>query len=169
VVRETCLPLAKDGPEVDATKMLLVDCLRAQGLVVSHEADAHIAADGERIEPIRISESRLAFALPAGAETILLRSHVFVPASVDPESLDVRELGLCLKRLQIDGEDIALDHGSALDRGWQAAEHEGGAFARRWTTGAAVLPAGARVLILDLAGRGSYWRAAEDIATALFG
>lgn len=38
--------------------------------------------------------------------------------------------------------------------GWQAAERAGGAFVRRWTKGAAPLPEGARIVILDATGRG---------------
>ena len=100
---ETCLPLVKEGPQVvdDEGAAARASC-RARSCV-NQEADAHIVVDGLRVEPIRLSETRLAFALPAGGREIALRSNVFVPAHTVAESADPRELGLCVGRLQIDG------------------------------------------------------------------
>ncbi len=86
--------------------------------------------------------------------------RTFVPAQISADAADLRELGLCVRRLSIDGEDVALD-ADALS-GWNEAERSAGGFTHRWTRGAAPLPAGARFVIVDLAGRGSYWRAPRD-------
>ena len=113
------------------------------------------------IEPVRLSETRLAFALPRGAGRITLRSNVFVPAHTRPENSDPRELGLCVARLQIDGDEIPLGREACLGEGWREAEYQNETFVRRWTNGAADLPLGVRFVIVDLGGRGYYWRAPE--------
>jgi hypothetical protein len=68
--------------------------------------------------------------------------------------------------LQIDGAEVALDGDETCAVGWREAEFAGGRFAHRWTTGATPLPTGARIVILDLAGVGYYWRAPVDNAVA---
>ena len=157
-VRETCLPLIEDGPQIAAKRAKLVGRLGEQGVELTTNGDAHILADGRRIEPIRIDARRLAFALPADCASIVLRSRRFTPAHVDSDSRDFRELGLCVARLQVDGDDMALDDSSLDDAGWQEAEHEGGRLVHRWTSGAAPLPSGARLIFVELAGDGCYWR-----------
>jgi hypothetical protein len=119
-------------------------------------------ADGRRIEPIRLAPTRQAFLVPEGARRGALRSRLFSPAGTTPDSAETRELGLSLARLQIDGEYVDLADDAALGAGWHAAETENGAFARRWTRGEVDLPAGARLLVVDLAEQGVYWRASRD-------
>ncbi len=111
--------------------------------------------DGRRIEPIQLSQTRLAFFLPADGREIALRSKVFIPAHTVADSADTRTLGLCVGRLQIDGAAVVL--GGAFGPGWHEAVYADGCFSHRWTSGATPLPAGARVVIVDLAGVGSYW------------
>ena len=111
---DTCLPLVKTGAEVVAAKARLRERLFAQGHGVTSEADAHVAVDSQRIEPIRLSPTRLGFVLPQGGRDIVLRSNVFVPAHTLTENPDQRELGLCLARLQIDGCAVALDSDGRL-------------------------------------------------------
>ena len=124
-------------------------------------ADAHVLADGRRIEPIWLSETRLAFALPEGCPSLILKSNTFVPAHTRAESFDDRELGLCVARLQIDGDEVALEDATPFARDWFGPETEEGKFVRRWTRGEALLPAGARLAMVDLAGHGYYWREAD--------
>jgi hypothetical protein len=159
---ETCLPLIKEGPQIVAVKAGLLARLFNQGYSVDRDADAHILVDGRRIEPIRFSETRLAFLLPPDGREILLCSEVHIPGHVLAESCDGRELGLAVGRMQIDGEAFSLDEDEACGSGWRAAEFDGGRFARRWTQGAATLPAGARCVIIELAGWGEYWRHHQD-------
>jgi len=166
---ETSLPLMKQEPPVVRTKARLLARLAEQGDCVNHEADAHIVVDGLRVDPIRLSDARLAFVLPAGGREIALRSNTFLPAHTVAESFDTRELGLCVSRLQIDGEAVAINQVEARASARHDVECVDGRFAHRWTHGATPLPAGAQIVIVDLAGVGYYWRALEDTAAAMFG
>jgi len=155
---DTCLPLALDGPPVAAAKARLLARLAVQGQEITGEADAHIVIDGLSVAPIRLGERRLAFELPATRGEISLRSRAFTPAHSVAESDDLRSLGLCVGALQIDGSTVALGRDGACASGWHEAEYEGDIFTHRWTTGATPMPAGARVVIVDLAGAGYYRR-----------
>ena len=162
--RETCLPLLGTRCEIAPAKARVLARLFEQGHELTREADAHVAADGRRIEPIRLSETRLAFALPAGRESVVLKSNAFIPAHALAESGDERELGLCVARLQIDGDDIVLEDEALAAFGWHRPEREAGRFQRRWTRGEVLLPAGTRLVLIDLAGRGHYWREPSPVA-----
>jgi hypothetical protein len=166
---QTRQPLVKEGPEVAATKARLIERLKARGYALTGEAEAHLVADGQKLQPVRLSETRLAFVLPADVKMIVLRSKNFVPAQTMAMSTDTRKLGLCVGRLQIDGEDLALDRDDAFGAGWHEAECRDGNYPQRWTTGAAVLPAGARFIIVDFSGPSLYWREPNDNVMALFG
>ena len=72
-----------------------------------------------------------------------------------------------MSRLQIDGDAVALGADAVFGDGWHEAEFADGRFTHRWTTGATTLPAGARIVILDLAGVGYYWRDASGGVAAL--
>jgi Hint domain/Subtilase family len=157
---DTCLPLANQGPEVERTKALLLARLAERGHEVVEEADAHVVVDGLSVSPMRLSPTRLAFVLPEGGRDIQLRSKTFVPAEVTPESMDRRELGLCIGRLDIDGERVEPCGAPGL--GWREPEIANGRFRHRWTSGATPLPSGARIVIVELAGFGKYWRSVEE-------
>ena len=145
-------------------KTRLLARLEALGYVIGDDADPHIVADGRRIEPIPLGESRLGFALPAGCQQIALMSRTFTPAQLSAESVDLRELGLCVRRLSIDGDDFALDADALA--GWNEAERACGAFSHRWTRGGARLPAGVRFVLVDIAGPGRFWRAPRAFQAA---
>ena len=123
--------------------------------------------DAEILYRYRTPETRLAFALPPGGVKITLRSNRCAPAHVVAESSDVRELGLCVGRLRIDGFPVSLDSDETCGAGWHGAELTDGRFSHRWTTGAMPLPACTRIVILDLAGVGYYWRSTDGRAVAL--
>ena len=125
---------------------------------------APLCAHGARVAPTRLGDTRLAFLAPEGARALRLMSDAFVPAQACDEAQDVRTLGLCVSRVQIDGAELALQ--GDLGPGWHDAEFEAGAFAHRWTDGAAQLPPGARLIVVDLAGQGWYWRAPAERLTA---
>ncbi|MBB4196769.1 hypothetical protein CCR94_20820 [Rhodoblastus sphagnicola] len=166
---DTCLPLLKHGPQVAAAKARLIARLKQQGFALTPDTQAHILADGRKIEPVWLSPSRMFFVVPEGAKDIALMSKTFTPAHATPDSYDTRELGLCVERLQIDGADVALERDDALGAGWREAECDDGAFARRWTDGRARLPASGRLFMIDLGGEGRYWREPTDNVVALFG
>ena len=158
---QACLPLVFDGPAVTVAKARLRLRLQEQGWRLDEDADPHVVVDGLRIEPIRLSQTRLAFALPPGGREIALRSRVFVPAHTLPESADLRRLGLCVGALEIDGRALALERDEVCASGWQDWEIDAGGFSHRWTNGQTPLPPGARMVVVDLAGSGRYWRRAE--------
>jgi autotransporter passenger strand-loop-strand repeat protein len=159
---DTCLPLIKGGLRVVQTKARLIARLVEQGHEINSEAGAHVVVDGLHIEPTRLSQTLVGFELPDGGQKIALRSRTFIPAHTVAASEDLRELGLCVGRLQIDGKTIALEGDEFCGVGWHEAEYAGKGFAHRWTNGAAPLPAGARKVLIDLAGDGYYWRAPAD-------
>jgi hypothetical protein len=167
---QTCLPLILEGHEITQSRRLLLERAAALGHVITSQDDLHIIADQKRIEPVRVSDTRRFFALPEGCQNIRLRSRQFVPAHVNPDSGDWRELGICVGRLQIDGQDIALDQDEAFTSGWHQVEKLSGNFRQRWTHGVTKLPAGCRLIVIDTAGRGHYWSERyEDNVIALFG
>ena len=165
---DTCLPLVKQGPAVERAKNQLRDRLLEQGYQLTADAAPHVRAGRSRVEPVWLSESRMAFQLPEGHGDVILHSDVFVPAHMLPENSDTRALGLCVTRLMIDGDLVPVDD-ARLSEGWGQVEDTNGGSAWRWTEGAARLPAGARIVIVDLGGAGLYWRAPVDAVVALFG
>ena len=158
---DTCLPLALEGPAMTATRARLLARVAAQGFGLTHDADPHILVDGRRVEPMWLGRTRLAFALPPGGREIALHSRAFIPAHVVADTTDPRALGLCVGALQIDGAHMTLSRRHAPMPGWHEAEFDGGRFLHRWTDGAAPLRPGARVVIVDLAGEGTYRVAPE--------
>jgi hypothetical protein len=164
---ETCLPLVTQGPAVVAVRARLLARLFEQGYSLDRQAEAHVVIDGRRIEPIRLSQKRLSFLLPAGGREITLRSKTFVPAQADACNADWRELGLAVGRLWIDGEAVSLDRDEACGSGWRPAECESGRFQRRWTHGAVRLRAGARSVLVELADFGQYWREPKNSDEAM--
>jgi hypothetical protein len=160
---ETCAPLIMEGPVLEGVRASLLARAQQQfGYQVTAESDAHILADGQRIVPIFLSPDRLAFMLPAQCSTIELHSRSFVPAHVQPASNDLRSLGLCVGRLQVDGNDLSLDDDSAFSEGWYPCECADAGTGWRWTRGQAALPSNSRLIVIDLHGRGYYWRTQPD-------
>jgi Hint domain len=163
---DTCLPFAVEGAHVTFAKSQLLAHLADQGYAVVNDPDPHVLADGRRIDPIQLAEKRLAFALPADAAEITLMSKVFVPMQTRADSADARELGVCIGHMEIDGDPIALDSDELDASGWQPAELDNGHF-YRWTRGAAPLRAGTRIIIIEIAGEGYYWRDPVDNVVTL--
>ena len=160
---DTCLPLVKEGQEVTRVKTALLERLGYVGYVTTSEADIHVMADRRRIEPIELGARRFAFVLPPR-----LRRHSIKVAHVHSrlypsQSIDNRSLGICIKRLQIDGETIALNSEALLSSSWHGLETD-----QRWTRGSAQLPANSRLVVIDLAAPGRYWREPGDNVVALF-
>ncbi len=163
---ESCLPFAIEGAHVAVTKSRLLAHLADQGYTVVSDPDAHVLADGRRIDPIQLAEKRLAFALPPDAAEITLMSRAFVPMQTRADSSDARKLGLCIGHMEIDGDPIPLDSEELGANGWHPAELENG-HVYRWTRGAAPLRAGTRIVIVEIAGEGYYWRDPVDNVVTL--
>jgi hypothetical protein len=160
--------LALEGPAVQSAKAALLARAQELGYLLTEDADLHVVADGTRIEPMYLAEKRLAFILPASA-TIELRCRCFVPAHVDPASNDRRSLGACLKRLQLDGVDVALEDEAAFALGWHALERDPQGQPWRWSRDRALLPAGTRLIVIELRESGHYWAEPASGAIASFG
>lgn len=94
-----------------------------------------------------------------------MKSRTFVPAHTMPESSDERLLGIAVKRLQLDGEDVALDDAAFFGADWHKLD---GApdIPHRWTTGDARLPSNLRLVVLDLCVAGRYLLDPPDHALA---
>ncbi len=150
---EFCRPLHDRGVVLEKARAALMTRAAELGHTVTTttDADTHVVADGERIAPLWLTKTRACFVLPAGRKAARLRSRAFVPAHVSAASIDRRRLGVCLVGLQVDGERKALD--TLTGRGWHRTEDGG---VRRWSNGDALLPQGARVVILDLGGSAHY-------------
>ena len=129
--------------------------------MITSESDLHVTADNERFEPIRLREDRLAFALPPDCRDIQIVSRTFVPGHTQAESADTRALGICVKRLQIDGMNVALDDASHFHDGWHDCEP-----GHRWTQGRAYLRPKTQLVVIELAGRGCYWKDEPESAFA---
>jgi hypothetical protein len=155
---DTCLPLEDDGETVAATRAALVARAASLGHVWSNAHDLHAMAGGVRIEAVKLGPARFGFLFEAGARDIRLVSRLWCPAQSDLVSSDVRLLGVCIARLQVDGSDVPLAVGA-----WHEAEDGG----RRWTAGDIVLAEGARMAIVDLLGEGRYHTAPARAALSV--
>jgi hypothetical protein len=146
---DTCLPLVTAGPVLHKAKAALLQRLATLGHRLTDDSGVHLIADGKQIWPIKLRDDCLCFVLPEGCKVIRLSSQTFVPAHVMPETTDPRELGVCVSRLQINGNDLRLD---GLKEGWHKHETD-----HRWSDGYAELPEGARLVVIGLVGQGLYW------------
>ncbi len=161
---ETCAPMVHEGSALKAAKALLLR--RAQdafGWQVSREPDLHVLADGAAIAGAASGRVHR-FALPAGCRELRLVSRRWVPAEMLSGSTDMRVLGVCVRRLVLDGRQLALDD-AALSDGWDKPERDDHG-AQRWTTGSAVLPPGARSLVVELDGLFAAWSDPEPATSA---
>ncbi len=127
-----CAPLVTEGDVVVALRQTLL---------------AHAEALGYRLSPepqVRLTPA------PTG---IWLASRSFVPAHVDPASVDRRRLGVAVTAIRANGVSIPLDD-PRLAAGWHPAEA-----GWRWTTGDAhlTLPPDSRVAVSLAAAGALYW------------
>jgi len=167
---ETCVPIVKDGPVVQKTKETLLARAAELGYVLTEDADVHIIADGERIDPVRSGAKQLTFKLPE-ASSIELRSRSFIPTQINPANDDPRALGICVARLELDGMEVALTDESACAHGWHLLEGNADGPQWRWSTGRTPLPERTRLVVIDIGHSGRcYWEEQEkSTGAALFG
>ena len=166
---ETCVPLVMEGPVVQRTKAALLARAGALGYGLTEDADLHIMADGQRLDPVPLSEKRVAFMLPAAHSTIELRCRRFTPAQINPASDDQRSLGVCVERLQFDGAEVALEDEAAFALGWHMLESNPNGKSWRWSKDRMPLPAGIRLVVIEMCHQGQYWTAPKLTDIALFG
>ena len=166
---DTCVPLVLEGPAVQHAKASLLARAQALGHVITEDPHLHVMADGKRIEPEHLSPTRRAFLLPAERSSIELRCRSFIPAHVLPASDDQRSLGICVSRLQLDGADVALEDEAAFALGSHALEGDSEGHHWRWSHDRTPLPAGTRLIVIDIRGPGYYWAERSSAVIALFG
>jgi hypothetical protein len=169
---ETCVPVVKEGPVIERAKAALLARAEVLGYALTEDPDLHVLADGQRIAPVRLSDKRVAFMLPAAHASIALRCRRFTPAQMNPSNDDVRVLGICVQRLQLDGAEVALEDEAAFAQGWHALERSGSPQGQpwRWSQDRMPLPVGTRLLVIDLCHQGShYWTRPASTVVALFG
>jgi hypothetical protein len=160
--RETCVPLAIEGPALVRARARVLRRAQELGYAITHDAGVHVLADGDRIDPMTLGEGRIAFVIPAARRSIELRCRTFVPSHVDAASLDERQLGVAVGRLQIDGIDWPLDDATRFPEGWHGLEMFADGSRQRWSSGCTRLPAGTRLVVIDIAGRSYCWREPEQ-------
>jgi hypothetical protein len=165
-----CVPLVMQGPAIERAKAALLARAQALGYVLTEDAGVHINADGKRIEPVRLSEKRLAFLLSGEFSSIELRCRTCIPAQIYPENTDERQLGIAINRLQLDGAEVALEDEATFALGWHPLERNAQGETWRWSEERVVLPPGTRLVIIDLCHEGPhYWSQPANAAIALFG
>jgi hypothetical protein len=160
--RDACAPLVWQGPALAAVRARLAARAWRIGWALTEQPDLRVIAGGRTIRPTA-QDGAFAFALPANAGDICLRSRSTVPAHILADNTDTRVLGVAVTKLAFDGRQVPLDC-DALGGGWLAPEA-----GLRWTNGAAMLRAdGARRLELGLAGlRLPYWLTPDDADAAV--
>lgn len=167
---QTCLPLILEGEVVRRAKTRLIGRVQQLGHTISSDAKVHLLADGKRLDPVHLGEQRLVFTVPDGCASLELRCRSYVPAHVDARSADSRSLGICVRRLQLNGGDVELDDRTVFGAGWYALEGEVGGSRWRWSRERAPLPSSARLVLIDVCGQRYYWDApatpAQDTACA---
>jgi hypothetical protein len=126
--------------------------------VLTDDADVHVVADGRRIDAVRSGAQQLTVRLPVTASSIELHSRSFVPAQINLAKDDPRKLGICVARLELDGIKVALADESTFARGWHLLEGNADGPHWRWSTGRTVLPAGTRLVVINIGHSGRcYW------------
>jgi hypothetical protein len=161
---ETCVPLVMEGEALVQARATVRDRAQALGYRITAHTGLHVLADGQRIDAVELAGHRYAFWIPPKRRKIELCSRTFIPQGVDPLSHDDRPLGVCVGRLQIDGEDMALADDTKFAFGWHKIEVYPDGHSQRWSQERAALPAGARIVILEIVGRSYCWEkpATED-------
>lgn len=137
-----CRPLVQDGPVVSGIRDQLQRRMQAMGWTLSSEPDLHLVADGRRIDA-EVTGDVARFTVPAGTQTLRIRSKSFVPREVYADSGDGRQLGVPLKGIAVsDGLDaqrtLAMDDMSLGD-GFSFFQKDE-VLTWRWTDGDAALP-----------------------------
>jgi hypothetical protein len=162
---ETCLPLLRDGRELERTRSALYDRVLALGYELTDDADLHLIADGRRFDAVRLGESIYGCILPKGCRDIALGSRSFIPSAREFDHPDIRRLGVCVSRVEVDGRVLLLEDDAQFPLGWWPFEQHDNGDRVRWTDGEASLPASTRVVRIDLVGRPQYL--AEPVGEAM--
>jgi T5SS/PEP-CTERM-associated repeat protein len=153
---ESCAPFVADPARAEAAWWRVADRAVALGCPppepeFTEAPELALRIGDRRLRPVAIEGATYRFVLPAGVTACLISRSAY-PSDVLPWVEDQRRLGVMVRRLTLwhDGSatPIALDD-PALDRGWWAAETDGGSH-WRWTDGEAALPVPEAAAVLEV-------------------
>ncbi len=151
-----CAPTVTDGTQLQSIRTQLAQIAAGLGRGLSDDPTPRLIADGRELTP-EAKGRTLSYVLPAGTNSLRLRSRSAIPSEMWPGVSDPRQLGLGISGIRLDGADIALDSPCLTD-GWHAPERHGDPDACfRWTDGNAglSLPTG-RTLEIEVGGEMLY-------------
>jgi hypothetical protein len=144
-----CAPLIMAGPRLHAIKKWLLARAEHLGARMIADAGVRLVAGHLDLTPVEVHDRNFKFEVPENARDLWLLSRSAVPGHLDPRSNDMRELGVYLWNLKLDGREVSLDILDGLT-GWHHREPTG-----RWTGGKAALPP-ARILEISIVTLPSY-------------
>ncbi len=150
-----CRKLVSQGPQITRARAALWARAEALGLELTDDPAPHVVSDDAIIAPIPLGGGRMAFVLPEGSRARLV-SRSFLPAALAQGGADRRILGISIDQVQIDGQPLALADDALFGEGWHAHEPSATGQGWRWTDGDAALPRGARLVVINMSGRGTY-------------
>jgi hypothetical protein len=160
---DTCVPLVTDGPKLQAVRAALLERAQSIGHTMTDDPDLNVLADDQRIEPLRLTDRRVAFMLPP-ATRVELRCRGFEPRHTVPDSSDSRRLGVSVERLQLNGGDVPLQDEALQSTGWHGFESNDSS-SWRWSSDRVTLPSGTRLVVLDYI-PGRYWAGTTTVPKA---
>jgi hypothetical protein len=159
---ESVAPLVTGGEQLAAIRARLHARKLMLGIFV---AEAPYFAlkflSGELLFPAENVPGRVSFALPAGVSEAVFCSPVFIPAELDPASMDRRRVGAAIADVFVDGRLTALERVFVAADLHRRAPRE----TATWTRGAARLkiPAGATSISFHIAAPPRYWRRGSGV------
>lgn len=136
--QQPCLPMVTEGPRLEAIRQKLSGQVETTGFAFTTDPDLRIVADGATVNAISDKANTYRFSLDAAPQRLAIMSRASVPAEINPESSDIRLLGVRLQKivLKSDALTIEIQHDNpALATGFHRAEAK-----HRWTDGAALVP-----------------------------
>jgi hypothetical protein len=147
-----CAPFVLNGRRMIAAKRRLVARANALGHATTDDPGLCMLVDGREVV-VEADGRKRRVRLPASATNIHLRSRVCIPLHDCADTDDLRQLGVAIARLRLDGRTIELGS-PALAAGWHAPEPDW-----RWSDGDGVIVApGVRELEFELILSGTYWQ-----------
>ena len=153
-----CAPIVVCGPQLATAKRRLLDQAAAMQHMTTDDPNLAVRANGRKLR-VATDGRTWRIRLPRSTEDVRLISRRWTPAHMQPDTDDVRTLGVAVSRLWLDRCEVALDS-PAFASGWHAQEPEW-----RWTDGDAIIElAGAREVAFEVAVIGAYWQDAAPRA-----
>ena len=136
---DACAPVLTGGTVVDAAWRRFLDRAGSRRLPpMTDDADLHLVADGQRIDPTETAGLDIVFHIPSTARAVRLVSRDVAPAELGL-ARDPRSLGVAVRRIAIERRSNRIAIGASdpcLMRGFHDYEADGDL---RWTDGDAAL------------------------------